>query len=78
MKVLILDIGNSKCKVYVFDTYLQAKYADKAQCVYECSTATPRLSTVDLIHACSTLMSNAIHNCSPDIGMVTSFGDAFY
>lgn len=77
MKVLILDIGNSKCKVYVFDTYLQAKYADKAQCVYECSTATPRLSTVDLIDACSTLMSNAINDCSPDIGMVTSFGDAF-
>ena len=77
MKVLILDVGNSKCKVYVFDIHLQAVYADKAQCVYEITRPTPRSSPSELINTCRTLVSNAISDHSPDVGMVTAFGDAF-
>lgn len=77
MKVLILDVGNSKCKVYVFDTHLQAVYADKAQCVYEKTRPTPRSNPKELINTCRTLVSNAIGERSPDVGMVTAFGDAF-
>lgn len=77
MKVLILDVGNSKCKVYVFDMHLQAVYADKAQCVYERTRPTPRSSPRELINTCRTLVSNAIGAYSPDVGMVTTFGDSF-
>ena len=77
MKVLILDVGNSKCKVYVFDMHLQAIYADKAQCVYEIIRPTPRNHPAELINTCRTLVSNAIGDYSPDVGMVTTFGDAF-
>lgn len=77
MKVLILDVGNSKCKVYVFDMHLQAIYTDKAQCVYEMTRPTPRSSPRELINTCRTLVSNAIRDHSPDVGMVTTFGDAF-
>ena len=77
MKVLILDVGNSKCKVYVFDIHLEAIYADKAQCVYEITRPTPRSSPSELINTCRTLVSNAISDHSPDVGMVTAFGDAF-
>ena len=77
MKILILDVGNSKCKVYVFDMHLQAIYADKAQCIYEITRPTPRSSPTELIDTCRTLVSNAIGACSPDVGMVTAFGDAF-
>ena len=77
MKVLILDVGNSKCKVYVFGMHLQAIYADKAQCVYEITRPTPRNSPRELINTCRTLISNAIGAYSPDVGMVTAFGDAF-
>ena len=77
MRVLILDVGNSKCKVYVFDMQLQAIYADKAQCVYEITRPTPRSSPKELVNTCRTLVSNAIGDHSPDVGMVTAFGDAF-
>ena len=77
MKVLILDVGNSKCKAYVFDIHLQAIYADKAQCVYETTRPTPRNHPTELINTCRTLVSNAIGDYSPDVGMVTTFGDAF-
>ena len=77
MKILILDVGNSKCKVYVFDMHLQAIYADKAQCIYEITRPTPRSSPTELIDTCRTLVSNAIGEYSPDVGMVTAFGDAF-
>ena len=77
MKVLILDVGNSKCKVYVFDVRLQAIDADKAACISEITRPTPRSCPTELINSCRTLVSNAIGDHSPDVGMVTAFGDAF-
>ena len=75
--ILILDIGNSKTKCYIFDIDVTRKYYQTCDCIYEKSVATPRKHPWDLLDTCRDLLIKAIDTCAPDAGMVTAFGDAF-
>lgn len=77
MKVLILDIGNSKTKCYVFEIDTNRKYYQTVDCIHEASCPTPRKHPHDLLDTCRRMMFNAICEYSPDAGIVTSYGDAF-
>ena len=75
--ILILDIGNSKTKCYIFDIDVTRKYYQTCDCIYEKSIATPRNHPWDLLDTCRDLLIKAIDTCAPDAGMVTAYGDAF-
>lgn len=78
MNILIIDVGNSKTKCYVFDVEPRRKYADTCQIVYENSVPTPREDPNDLIETVRDLIQS-MKSCAPpiDVGMITAFGDAF-
>ena len=75
--ILILDIGNSKTKCYVFDIDVTRKYYQTCDCIYEKLVPTPREHPFDLTDTCKVLIHDAICAKSADVGMITSFGDAF-
>lgn len=77
MKVLVLDIGNSKTKCFVFDIDVSRKYYQQIDCIHEDWVQTPRGHPWDLTDVCRVLMSQAIGAYQPDAAMITSFGDAF-
>lgn len=76
-KVLIVDVGNSKTKCYVFDVNPTRKYYDPINCLHEDVVPTPRQHPYDLVDTCSILIRKALRAESVDVGMVTAFGDAF-
>ena len=77
MKVLILDIGNSKTKCYVFGVDPNRKYYQNIDILHEQVRLTPRKHPYDLRDTCRSMLTNAICEFSPDVGMVTAYGDAF-
>ena len=72
MKILILDIGNSKTKCFVFDVS-----AEKAEYIDARFTPTNRVNVRDLAHECACLIRPLVKKHRPDYGMVIGFGDAF-
>lgn len=73
MKVLILDIGNTHTKCYVFDV-------EDSSCVAEIHgehTQTNRGHPWDLVDTVRNMLKRAIDAHKPDYGMITAFGDAF-
>ena len=76
-KVLIVDVGNSKTKCYVFDVNPTRRYYEPINCLHEESMPTPRQHPYDLVDTCSILIRKALRTETVDVGMVTAFGDAF-
>ena len=79
--ILILDVGNSntKCFIYQVDRINQVpRGVDyEATPIYEDRERTNRGHPWDLIDTCRVLLSRAIKAHAPKYGMLTAFGDAF-
>ena len=77
MKILVLDVGNSKTKCYVFDIDTERKYYQTVDCIWSDQIQTPRCHPWDLLDACRVLLSEGVRCYKPEAGIITSFGDAF-
>lgn len=78
--ILILDVGNSntKCFVYHVDRTYSAPYGTYAvTCLYEDVQKTNRGHPWDLSDTCRNMLSRAIQAHQPRYGTITAFGDAF-
>ena len=73
MKVLVLDIGNSKTKCYVFSVESELKVT----VIHNEIRLTNRGHPWDLIDTCRNMVHSAVKAHQPDAGMITAFGDAF-
>ena len=76
MNILIIDIGNSKTKCYVFGV-ASRKYTERCQLLYEDSRPTPRKHPWDLSDIVRGLIFRALKEVPAELGMVTAYGDAF-
>ena len=74
--ILILDIGNSNSKCYIFDVNQCGRRFD-ASIIHEEHQETNRGHPWDLVDTVQNMMIRAIEVHKPDYGMVTAFGDAF-
>ena len=78
--VLILDIGNSKTKCYIIEIKDSEKspYAFRPlRTLWQAQAPTPRENPNDLIVLSRNMIKEALVNSSAEVGMITSFGDAF-
>ena len=78
--ILILDIGNTNTKCYVFDVQQpQQEPAQKIQAIpiYEEHQETNRGQPWDLVDTARNMLIDAIKLHNPQVGMITAFGDAF-
>ena len=79
MRVLILDIGNSKTKCYVFDVDnpYGLSVPKENRLLYEDHQDTNRGHPWDMTHDLRTMLNRAMKDGRPDYGILTAFGDAF-
>lgn len=79
MKVLILDIGNSKTKCYVFevDNPYNLPVPKDIELLYEDHQDTNRGHPWDMLHDIRCMLKGAMKDITPDYGIITAFGDAF-
>ena len=78
MNILILDIGNTNTKCYVFDVeQVNTEPKHSATPIYEEHQRTNRGQPWDLVDTTRNMLIRAIKSQKPDIGMITAFGDAF-
>ncbi len=72
-KILILDIGNSKTKCYVFGIKSESEVVE----VHAEVKSTNRGHPWDLVDTCRNMILSATKTHQPQYGMITAFGDAF-
>ena len=78
--ILILDIGNTQTKCYVFHVQRTLHAPDgklQATALYEEHQRTTRGHPWDLVDTTRNMLLRAINAHHPDYGMITAFGDAF-
>ena len=73
--ILILDIGNSNTKCYVFE--IRDRDISTAELRHEEHQKTNRGHPWDLVDTCKNMFTRAIEAAAPDYAIITSFGDAF-
>ena len=79
MKVLVLDIGNSKTKCYIFgvDNPHNLSVPKESSLLYEDHQNTNRGHPWDMVDNIRGMLTRAMKDSTPDYGIITAFGDAF-